>query len=178
MKRLFLSSLVLALAALLIHCESDDICDANTPTTPRLVIELYDNNSPTTLKPALFLNIREIASDTTITFPNLSKIQVPLKTDADTVTYILQTNIGTVTDTILRTDTLQFNYSRENVYVSRACGYKTLFTLNHDSSLPEAIIKNGDNNQPYNQSLNFIRNIIVQKYNLESENEVHVKIYY
>jgi hypothetical protein len=23
-------------------CEKDDICDANTPTTPQLVIEFYD----------------------------------------------------------------------------------------------------------------------------------------
>mgnify|MGYP006353373257 FL=1 len=38
--------LLLAVAFTFSSCEKDDICDANTPTTPRLVIGFYDFLNP------------------------------------------------------------------------------------------------------------------------------------
>ena len=47
MKQLFL---LLLLSVFFSSCEKDDICDTNTPTTPKIVIEFYDVANPTTLK--------------------------------------------------------------------------------------------------------------------------------
>ena len=43
-------SFLLLFAFGLSGCEKDDICDANTPTTPRLIISFYDYNNPTVKK--------------------------------------------------------------------------------------------------------------------------------
>ena len=48
MKKLI--SLLLLFTFGLSSCEKDDICDANTPTTPRLVMTFYDISSPTKTK--------------------------------------------------------------------------------------------------------------------------------
>ncbi len=40
MKKIFLFLLI---SFSFLSCEKDDICDATTPTTPRLVIEFYDS---------------------------------------------------------------------------------------------------------------------------------------
>ena len=40
MKKTFLHLLILIAFS---SCEKDDICDANTVTTPRLIIDFYDN---------------------------------------------------------------------------------------------------------------------------------------
>ena len=50
-------SLLLLFTFGLSSCEKDDICDANTPTTPRLVITFYDNAAPTTLKTVTNLKV-------------------------------------------------------------------------------------------------------------------------
>ena len=38
-------------------CEKDDICDANTPTTPRMVIKFFDINNPTVEKSVTNLKV-------------------------------------------------------------------------------------------------------------------------
>ncbi|MDD5151653.1 MAG: hypothetical protein PHC28_14440, partial [Flavobacterium sp.] len=38
-------------------CEKDDICDANTSTTPRLVIDFYDITTPSLLKKVTNLKV-------------------------------------------------------------------------------------------------------------------------
>ena len=47
MKKIYLLFLI---AITFSSCEKDDICDANTPTTPRLIIDFYDATNPTALK--------------------------------------------------------------------------------------------------------------------------------
>jgi len=50
MKKYIITSLALLLAVSFWNCEKDDICAETTPTTPKLVIEFYDNANPTVLK--------------------------------------------------------------------------------------------------------------------------------
>lgn len=147
-------------------CEKDDICDASTVTTPRLIIEFYDNAlAIPTLKNATNLGIISPGKATGFGFASANKIQVPLKTDGNTVTYNFIQN-GTDTDaTNDNIDVLTFNYTTYDVFVSRACGYKTLFNLTNTNS----DILTPDSN-------NWIKNIEIVKPNLESENEVHIKI--
>ena len=164
MKQLFL---VILISVLLSGCEKDDICDANTPTTPKVVIEFYDAANPTTIKNVANLGIIAPGFTNGFGFTATSKIKVPLKTFQDTsiLHFIKNGSIDPTTDDNL--DEITFNYSRKTVYVSRACGYKTLFTLNTTNP----ITVTPDSN-------NWIQNVIVSQPNIKSEDETHIKIYF
>jgi ABC-type phosphate/phosphonate transport system substrate-binding protein len=181
MKKIF--ALLLLIAFTLPGCEKDDICDADTNTTPRLVIEFYDYANPENLKAVVNLKViadgqengivfNETGTEVTKYLANANKISIPLDTSADTITYqfILNANQPDVA----QTDTLQFNYARKTLYISRACGYSVYFLLNSDSSLPNPYVLNNDPGAIDGQ---WIRNIDIQNYNLISENETHLKIY-
>ena len=149
-------------------CEKDDICDANTATTPKLIIEFYDILNPTVKKNITNLAVKEINTSTSLVFNGTSKIKIPLKTNVDLTkfSFILNSTDAAIDNE----DFLQFNYSRENLFVSRACGFKTNFTLN--SSTPfvktEALIPDGY----------WIQNVVITTSNITTENEIHVKIYF
>jgi hypothetical protein len=164
MKQLFL---LLLLSVFFSGCEKDDICDANTPTTPKIVIEFYDIANPTTLKNVTNLGVIAPGFTNGFGFTAISKIKVPLKTFQDTsiLHFIQNGSIDPTTDDNL--DEITFNYSRKTVYVSRACGYKTLFTLNTTNP----ITVTPDSN-------NWIQNVIVSQPNIENEDETHIKIYF
>lgn len=155
-------------------CEKDDICDANTPTTPRLVITFYDDADPTT--PANVVNLQvqgkdeefpivfnETATDSTKYYTNGNSISLPLKTNEDTATYTFTYNAASINR---NTDTLTFNYTRQNIYVSRACGFKTNFVLD-----PLAPYVRG-----LNDANNWMLNITVLNRNIVSEDETHIEI--
>jgi hypothetical protein len=175
--------LLLVLAFSFSSCEKDDICDASTPTTPRLVIECYDNNSATpTLKNvtslkavATGMNNEAVAFNPSLPITDASrylytgsKVYLPLRTDATTTQYALTLNSGVAGSE--NTDIITINYAHHQVYVSRACGFKTLFDL--DATIPF------DVTEPATPDGAWIQSRTIVKPNLESENEVHVKIYF
>jgi hypothetical protein len=148
-------------------CEKDDICAKGTPVTPRIIIEFYDAVQPTVVKNVIQLGVIEPNLTSGLAFTGVSKIQVPLKTNQNsTILRFIQNGSDTnaSNDNI---DILTFNYQRVDEYVSRACGFKTLFYLNETNP----ITLTADSN-------NWIQNIQVQQINIENENEVHVKIYF
>ncbi|WP_298152738.1 DUF6452 family protein [Flavobacterium sp.] len=185
MKRIILFLLVAAFG--FSGCEKDDICDASIPTTPRLVIDFYDFTNPavpknlTNLKamgtgadlPLVFNELLE-ETDETRYLTNDTRLRLPLKINEDSVQYTLTLNSGN--DVLTSTDVIDINYTRLSEYVSRACGYKTLFKLNPDTNNSDApFIINGN---PANNSGNWIRNVEIIKSNLETENETHIKIFF
>jgi Family of unknown function (DUF6452) len=160
-------------------CEKDDICSAETDTTPQLVIEFFDYTLSTS-KAVTKLSVKETGETYPIAFNNLlaidnpsrfitseAKIKIPLKIDLDTVKYEFKLNTGG--DLLENTDYLEFNYARNTVYVSRACGFKTLFSLNTNSPTKT------DTTLPVNF---WIRKITVTQPNILNENETHIKIYF
>ena len=164
MKQLFL---LLLLSVFFSSCEKDDICDANTITTPKVVIEFYDVTNPTTFKNVTNLGVIASGFTNGFGFTATSKIKVPLKTfqDSSILHFIQNGSINPTTDDNL--DEITFNYSRKTVFVSRACGYKTLFTLN--STNPITVTPDSNN---------WIQNVIVSQPNIENEDETHIKIYF
>jgi len=165
-------------------CEKDDICSEDTPTTPRLMIEFYGDNN--VLKPVTNLKVTADGVADPIVFnadvttasrylTNASNIALPLDLSAEKVTYEFTLNATDTTGLLLKTDKIEFNYRRKTIYVSRACGYKMLFDLNNLPDLPEAYVLN---NTTPPQAGNWIKRIFIEKFNLESENETHVKIYF
>ncbi len=167
MKKLLLALLFTITTILLWNCEKDDICEDGTPTTPRMIIEFYDNNNPTTKKTVTNLAVVAQNVTDTLLFNGVSKIEIPLKTNAENVIFNFVNDSKNATVSLRNTDEVIANYTRNDVFISRACGYKTVFTLN-DS--------NGLDFTP--DSDNWIKEIAIQNQNILNENEVHVKIFF
>ena len=146
-------------------CEKDDICIDET--TPRLILEFYDISNPSNLKSVVNLLITGEGQTALGTFNGVSKIELPIDITQDTTQYSLILNSTSLTGA--NEDSLKFNYTRQNVFVSRACGYKTIFELN---AFPTGVIKT-DGAIPDGF---WIQDINILTTNIETENEIHIKI--
>ncbi len=167
MKKMLLC--LLAILAVFPACEKDDICDEFASTTPRLIISFYDISNPTVLKNVNSLEvIGEGMTEPLGVFNAVSAIELPLRTTQDFTKYSFRLNSADAN--FDNTDNIQFNYARNDVYVSRACGYKTLFTLDgatpltiSDAATPDGI---------------WIQNISVNQPDVNNEDETHINIYF
>lgn len=176
--------LLFLIAFTLPGCEKDDICDPDTSTTPRLVIEFYNAANRSELKPVTNLKVIADGEENGIAFnpaatdaskylaSNVSKIAIPLNTASDSVRYSFILNSGNTT--FENTDIIAFNYKRNSVFISRACGYSIFFDLNRTNDLPAYLLNDGLPDAPEA----WIKDIDVINYNLTNENETHLKIYF
>lgn len=161
-------------------CEKDDICDANTPTTPRLVIQFYDFLNPSVLKNVTNLKVVGEGMQEGIVFntatgnakylTNGNAISIPLKTVGTSTSYSLTLNSGNVNPALVNVDNIKFDYTTQELFVSRACGYKTIYTLNPINPYIHTDADVADEK--------WIKFISVEKSNLENENETHIKIFF
>jgi hypothetical protein len=157
-------------------CEKDDICAEGTPTTPNIIIAFYDIDNPLQANPISNLKYYvEGRTDTITITASSTTIKVPLEVTAPSTKwgFILQTPApgGNVT---LNTDYLTFTYTTQQLYVSRACGYKSLFYLTEDTdTAPNPLLTDAPG-----ENLLWIKDIRVEKTNIEDENEAHINIYY
>ncbi|TDP01342.1 DUF6452 family protein [Flavobacterium sp. 245] len=168
-------------------CEKDDICDPDTPTTPRLVIDFFYADNPSVNKEVTNLKVigkgmtegiifNENATGEAKYLANGSTISIPLRTDVNSTSYTFILDSGNDNTAAINTDEVQFNYSRQNLYVSRACGFKTIFDLDplSDGIPPTApFIKTDTDSKGF-----WMTQIYVKKYNIETENETHIEVYF
>lgn len=170
MKRYLVTICIVVFAISFWNCEKDDICAEGTVTTPRLVIEFYDAASPTTLKNVTNLGVIAPGFSEGFAFNGESKIEIPLRTNLDTTTLQFIEN-GSDSDTSNdNIDEITFNYTRQDIYISRACGYKTNFTLDDTNGIQ--VVSDGNN---------WISTTVtptIEQALITNENEVHVKIYF
>lgn len=171
--RLYL--LLFALMALsFLTCERDDICASTTSTTPRVIILFYDINNPETPKSVPQLSVfGDGNEEVAILAPvNTDSINLPLRFDAEgvlaTTRFILKKDSNFDTDdndaTVSNSDIIEISYTPEFIYVSRACGYKSVFNgaqISFDSDDDNWII----NNEVLNETI-------------ENENAAHIIIYH
>jgi hypothetical protein len=172
-------SFLLLFAFGLSSCEKDDICDPATPTTPRLIISFYDINNSSVKKKVTRLKVIGDGEANGIVFnsalddekyiTNGDSIGIPLKTDEDTATFSFILNSGSPNASQTNTDKIKFNYTRQNVYVSRACGFKTIFKLDPITPFEQT--------DPAGDGL-WMQNIERINLNIEYENETHLKVYF
>ena len=148
-------------------CEKDDICAADTPTTPQVVIEFFDS-ATTASKAVTKLKIVEFGTSNILGIYDATSAKLPLKTDKNITKYSLILNSDKVAP-FINMDNLEFNYTRNTVYISRACGYKTQFELTDNSPIKT------DNTIPDNF---WIKKITVATTKILDENETHIKIYF
>ncbi|AOC93311.1 MULTISPECIES: DUF6452 family protein [Flavobacterium] len=180
MKKLI--SLLLLFTFGLSSCEKDDICDANTPTTPRLVITFYDIANPTKTKNVSNLKVigdgmeqgivfnESLAVDDPLRYVTSgSSVMIPLKINDNTTTFKFIYNSLSETPTTINTDVIKFNYTTQNVYVSRACGFKTIFQLTNVAPFVHT--------DPDGDTF-WMTEVDLENPNIELENETHIKVYF
>ena len=184
MKKSYLLFGLLFLSSFL-GCERDDICSQDKITTPRLIIEFYDNINRDNPKNVANLRVQGVGNDQPLPnynpqnpnsydgSDNLQIIYLPLKTnfaegEMGTTQYILtkdyeedENGNGSGNEV-----TLIVNYFTNQVYVSRACGYKTVFENPSISTEPETNV----------WILGYEQ--INENQIVENENETHFKIYH
>ena len=146
-------------------CERDDICPETTPTTPRLIIDLHDFANQEDKKNVFDFRVQGVDNDKVLEGYNVigatDDIILPLRTNTNSTQYKLHIDYaindnGTpdvTSDDFIdgNEDIITISYSTEDVYVSRACGYKTIFknvtlTIEPDTDnwikLKESLIEN------------------------------------
>jgi Family of unknown function (DUF6452) len=166
MKKIFLVLIVICF--LLSSCERDDVCDPATPTTPMLVIEFYDSFFQTNPKSVSNLAIAEFGNPIGLALANGTKIKIPLKIDQNITKYRFIKDLTNPVTTSTNEDILEFSYTRKNEYISRACGFKTVFTIVGLPVLSEPTTPDGA----------WIQGIVVTQPKIINENETHIKIYF
>lgn len=183
---LFIISFSLAILA---SCEKDDICPNDTLTTPVLKLGFYNISNQDRFKSVPRLRVIGINEDGTLrdtlnTFPDRSsrtEIDIPLRTNESYTSFLFIHNSSDRIDTLengeINTvelgniDTLRFNYTRQEEFISRGCGYAVRITelgYNLNPDYTDTIPNNEE----------WVTSVFVQDPNLQHQDTVHVKIYH
>ena len=167
-----ISAILLLLLIIAPSCEKDDICAETTATTPKLILRFYDITSQEDTKNATGLRVTEFNETNAISNLNVvttDSINLPLRTDVNVTKFTFHKDYEAITntegDTISiegNTDIVTINYEREDVYVSRACGFKTFFNI-----ISFSVEDDGDK---------WILNSDIINFTVENEFTAHVKI--
>ena len=179
-----ISALLLLLLFIIISsCEKDDICSETTPTTPKLILRFFDIASQDDTKNVTSIGVTSRNLDneefiiTGLNGVTTDSIAVPLRilpTDENVTRFTFYKEFavddngtpGDTTDDIYsgNPDVITFAYKREDIYVSRACGFKTIF-----KELILTVEQDGDN---------WIINSDILNATIENETSAHVKIFH
>lgn len=135
-----LMTMLLSLTA----CEKNDLCGGVDVDTPQVNITLYNRLNNEERKTAQMINCFALDFVNQDTIPMLqfngrSQFSLPLKVyEEHTVWYVeLKEWIGN--DTITRANILDFRYETQSDYVSKACGYRTVFQRLRVNSVNDTI---------------------------------------
>lgn len=151
MKKYFFLTLILALI-FVISCEKDDICLENT--TPNLVLKFYDINNDTLVKPVTSLTVWANELDTLYLNKSFDSIIIPLDFNLNKTNYkLVANNIA---------DTIYFSYERKDIFISRSCGYKTIFENLEIDSI----------------SNNWIKGFNINNTIIDNDTTAHINIYH
>nr|WP_321222661.1 DUF6452 family protein [uncultured Psychroserpens sp.] len=180
MKRLIsLFSFIAIIAAIAWSCERDDICAEATPTTPHLIIRFYDIDNPDNFKQVRQLEVdgldeSDMSMGTIISRTNTDSINLPLNFQGEvetTTRFQLERdadyadNDNPANDSNI--DIITIKYTPQFVYVSRACGYKSIFNLDEN----EAITRDLDGDI-------WITSFDIFNQTVENENAAQIIIYH
>lgn len=165
-KRAFLFILILG-ACLMAACEKDDICvDGDTPL---LILRFYDAQNPDNFKSVTSLRIIGAGQSNPVnTFADRSdtdSVAIPLRADQSLTQYILIFDSADEDDAETgNPDTLNLQYTTEEVFISRACGFVANYNELNPALNPDVE--------------NWIQNIEVVNAFVTKQDSAHVKIFH
>lgn len=136
-----------------LSCEKDDFCTQN-PVTPKLILRFYDTTNRESVKTVDNLYVWAEGKDSLFINASLDSLFIPLNSAATETVYNFSKN------NVVNQFTIQ--YTTENEFVSRSCGFKVIFNDVNFTS---------DNTwitdfEPSNLTT------------IENQNEAHVQIYH
>lgn len=155
-----------------ISCERDDICAEATPTTPHLVIRFHDASNTDATKVVRQLTILNESDELYDFFTTTDSISLPLRfqneNEITTTRFILKKDSDYDDDTDINTesnsDTIDITYTPQFIYVSRACGYKSIF-----NSTDLNVVDDGNK---------WIINRVILNSTIENENAAQIILYH
>ena len=176
-------SILLLFIIIVLHqsCERDDICTDDT--TPRLLIEFFDITEQDVLKNVPRLSVYDVNADPNdvntnfiVNNSNVNAIALPLRFENEgeltTTEYILELDSNLRLDddpnTTSNMDTIRITYTPEFQFVSRACGFKSLF-----NNISIEVLTDDDN---WILLTNFSNNLT--ELNVEDETTTHINIFH
>ncbi|PTX62620.1 hypothetical protein C8N46_10215 [Kordia periserrulae] len=182
--------MLMTLIFLSFSCEKDDICVEGTITTPLLVIEFFDAEvfnatGEDVLKNTSDLWVEAVDPNTEVingvevivdpiqgTPQAVNTVSIPLRTMEDVTEYRFIKDYALDDDGIQlgNEDIITFNYSREEIFLSRACGYVTNFELSGFDGAD--VTFDGDNWIDPSLGIRIAETIV------QNETVTHVKIYH
>ncbi|MFL0354525.1 DUF6452 family protein [Xanthomarina sp. GH4-25] len=172
----FLIIPLLVLFVTLLSCEKDDICSETTETTPNMHIVFYDINFPSTDTPKNVKKLRVTGIgdpdpgvvSTYDGSKSAKEVYLPLKTTENSTQFILHKDykIDEDDNVLGNPDTITISYVRKEVFVSRACGYKTIF-----ENVVVTVEDDGDKWIQIAQAVN-------DNQTVEHEDDIHYKIFH
>ncbi|MGI9530862.1 DUF6452 family protein [Lutimonas sp.] len=168
MRKIYSSLFMLILLVIIPGCERDEICLEDI--TPKLIVRFYNNDIPSEVKSVINLKVEIEGIDGEYTNESISlltdSIAIPLVVTENQTKFILTLQGDTSAGTEDNIDTLFVSYDQQDLFVSRSCGYKTVF----NNANP---VINNDND-------NWMKELEITKDPLEiiDENKAHVKIYH
>jgi hypothetical protein len=143
-------------------CERDDICIDEI--TPKFIVRFYDFDEQEINKVVTNIEVYNVELDSIYTDnsqtikTSTDSIAIPLSVSQNTTQYIL--TIDDENDSRI-VDTITLNYTREDVFIGRSCGFKNVF-----------------NNIDFENTTNWIKNIEVVTDTITNETSAHVKIFH
>jgi hypothetical protein len=133
-------------------CEKDDFC--TELITPKLTLRFYDIDNTTTLKASENMYIWAIDKDSLYKDTALDSLSLPLRLSDVTTRYVIENKS-------IR-DTIEFLYAPHDVFVSRSCGYKTVF----------------EDLQVQSVTNNWIKDIEIVNATIENDTAAHIRIFH
>jgi len=167
--------IILILTGIIFACEKDDICVDTNANTPHLIIKFISQTTPQV--PTDVTDLLIVGDGNTLSYgveSTRDSIVVPLKVLENSTSfrlikdYAIDDN-GTPTDTtddfaVGNEDVVTITYETEERYISKACGFKTIFkNVNFDFTA---------------DADNWIATTSLLTNTIENENNAHVYIYH
>lgn len=159
-------ALLLIASLVCFSCTRDDLCPENTAVTPNILILFHDSEEPEQRKSVERLKVLVDNEEQTVVISPVTtdSISLPLNVNSDQTDFIFEKIVTSETDTLIYQNHLSFSYNRKDIYVNRACGFRSEFyNLN---------VSNRAGN------LSWIDAITVKKDSITNENEAHLIIYH
>lgn len=147
----------------LLSCEKDDICLEGTPATPRMIVVFKDFQDKLATKAVNELTIKGFGQETNYTIFSGDSIALPFRNNYDITQYKLILGVENESQIV---DSLQINYKQFDIYINRACGYKSNYIFNNPAYY---ILTQGDG---WIKSIEIINDTIID------ETSSHLAIYH
>lgn len=170
--------LLVSLVVVMANCEKDDICvDGDTPL---LVIGFYNVNDPESFKAVNTLRIRELSTGDSIndifeegqqfhqdrrTVSDSTEIPLNAATTSSAYEFIINSaDDGTTGDETGIIDTVEFNYTVVENFISRGCGFVANYA---ELDTSNTVFTRG-----------WIQKIEIADTTVDATNQIHVKIFH